>query len=151
MTTIEEEPITHALLDEMMPMFEAHRQELTAFKDIPLKVDKDKYVALNAAGAYHAYIARSDSGDIVGYVGYMISPNLHYADYTYAMQDVFYVDPSRRGVMIGLQLLRYADDELKKLGVSVVTQHSKLAHDFKPLMDRLGYNAVETIYMKRID
>jgi len=149
--TIREEAITVELLNEMQPLFEAHREELTAFKDIELKVDKERYVALYNAGAYHGYIVRGKDNNIIGYVGYVVASNLHYCDYVYASQDVLYVDPSRRGAIVGLRLLQHADAELKKLGVDVVTQHAKIAHDFKPLMVRMGYDAVETIYMKRIN
>jgi hypothetical protein len=48
-------------------------------------------------------------------------------------------------------LIRYADMQLKEDGVQVVYHHSKVAHNIGPLLERMGYEAVDLIYAKRLD
>lgn len=143
--------VTHELIDEMIPLLEAHRQELTAFKDIELHVATQKYVDLYKLGCLKCFIIRDEANSIVAYLAYFINQNLHYYDYTYAVQDVLYVRPDRRGAMLGYKIIKHADKVLKdKYNVSVVVQHVKIKHDFKPLLDKLGYERVEYNYMKRL-
>ena len=150
MIIIEEEVVTRELIETLTPMFENHREELTAFKDIKLNVNVDVYLTAYKNGNLKAFMAK-DGDAIVGYVAYFINYNPHYCDYVYAAQDVLYVDKSRRGAMIGRKLLKYADEQLlNKYNVNVVTQHVKTAHDIGPLLENIGYKYIEKIYMKRL-
>ena len=146
---IAEEEVTNDLIIEMLPLLEEHRIEISAFKDMELNPNIKLYLELAKIKMYMVYVAR-DTGRIVGYAGYFINPNFHYQAYTYATQDVVYVEKSRRGVMLGSKLLNYADNELQKIGVDVVTHHVKVKQDFGELLKRNGYTWVEKIFMKRL-
>jgi GNAT superfamily N-acetyltransferase len=150
-TVISSEVVTKELIDEMLPMLEEHRKELTAYKDIKLNVDYERYIGAYNIGMFRVFVARDENNSIVGYVAYFINNNAHYSDYVYAIQDVLYVDKSRRGGVIGAKLLKYADNALKnEHNVSVVTQHTKVFHDIGPFLEKMGYEFVEKIYMKRL-
>lgn len=143
------ERFTDALLAELTPLLERHWREIAHYLDIPLAVDAAVYHAADAAGALRIVTVRED-GALIGYAAYFVRPHAHYATSVQAVQDVVYVDPRHRGGL-GARLLRAADDVLRAEGVQVVHQHVKLAHNWGALLERMGYEAVETIYSKRLD
>ena len=150
--TYEEEELDLELANELMPLLELHRQELSAYQDMKLNVDVYGYITMYNMGMYKCFIARNESQHIVGYLCYTIARNMHYNDYTIGIQDVLYVDKSARGAMIGSRLIAFSDDIMKnKYGVNVVSQHVKTKHDMESIMKRNGYTWIEKIYSKRLN
>lgn len=147
-TAFQEEVVTLALCEEMLPLLVQHYMEIAHYPDIQLKVNFDAYVKLYESGCLKVYTARQD-GVLVGYGVYVVRPNPKYSDSLQAVQDVLYIDPKKRGM--GGRFILWCDEELRKLGVQVVYQHVKLAHDFGPLLERFGYEAIETIWGRRLD
>lgn len=135
---------------QLAPMFEEHYKEIARYKDIPLKLNIDKYSHIAGSGGFKFYVAYQDNL-IQGYAGFFVSPHMHYDDSLQANQDVIYIDKKLRKTGIGSKFIEYCDDELKKLGVQVVYHHSKVAADFGPTLKNLGYEHVENIYGKRLD
>ena len=148
--SLKEEEVTISLINEMLPLLEEHRLEISAFTDMRLNPCVEQYVTLYAMGMYKVYVARDNTNKIIAYAGYFVQPNFHYQDYTYATQDVVYVQKTRRGAMMGSRLLGFADEQLQLFGVDVVTHHVKVKQDFGVLLQRLGYKWIEKIYMKRL-
>lgn len=164
------EPLTRALIDEMMPLLREHWKEVAHYQDIPLDVDVETYLAAEASGVVRCYTARIRSeppgvpvmvvsrsgqrqcadGDLVGYAVYFVRPNPHYVGSIQAAQDVLYLHPSVRGGT-GYKFIAWCDEQLRAEGTQVVLHHVKLAHDFGRLLLRQGYEAIETIYAKRLD
>lgn len=138
------------LWPEVMPLLEAHWREITHYPDIALDVDTVLYERLDEMGMLRCYTARV-AEKLVGYVAFMVKPNIHYRASLQALQDVLYLDPAYRRSRIGVHLIAYADQALRDEGVQVVYQHVKVAHNFGPLLERLGYEHVEHIYAKRLD
>ena len=137
--------------DEALPLLEAHRVEVAAHLDIPLSVDVARYRALEVAGALRIFAARHED-QLVGYAVFITSPNAHYTSSLCAAQDVLYVDPAHRRGRVGLNLVRFAEAELRRLGVQVVTQHVKVAHPaLGRLLEHENYTMVEHVYAKRLD
>lgn len=145
------EPLHHALIDEMMPLLEAHWQEVAHYSDIPLDVDVETYLAAEASGAVRCFTARFAEGDsLAGYAVYTVRHNPHYRGSLQAVQDVLYLHPSVRGGM-GFKFIAWADEQLRGEGVQAVYHHVKVAHDFGKLLARQGYEMVDTIWAKRLD
>lgn len=130
-----------------------HWHEIAHYKDIPLDVDREGYQRCEDAGILRVFMARDEeTGEVVGYLLYMVGMNLHYRTSRQARQDVFYVDPARRGVFLGLRLLRFADEALKAEGVQVACQHVKLEHPaLATILRRAGYEPIEAMWAKRLD
>lgn len=147
---IKKEEFTRELFDEVYPLLVTHYEEIARYKDIELSVNVDRYVQLQQLGMLSVTTARVDDV-IVGYVCYMITPNLHYSNSKQAVQDVIYVDPNHRRSRIAFMLLDESEEQLKRAGVQLVMQHVKVYHDFSKLLVRNGYEFVEKIFMKRID
>lgn len=142
-----------SLWDELLPLLVAHWREVAKYQDIQLDPDVEAYTAAEAAGMFVAFTARdwNDEGRLVGYAGYFVRPNMHYRQSKQAVQDVIYIDPSYRLGFTGIKLIKYADEELAKMGVQVVMHHVKVKLNWGPVLERLGYTLSDLIYTKRLD
>lgn len=138
----------NAVLEEMAPLAEKHWNEVAHYKDIPLSPNVEQYLKLEELGLLRVYTAR-DGDRLVGYLVFFINYHMHYMSSLQANQDVFFVDPEYRG--FGSQFLMWCHEQLKKEGVQVVSQHIKAKHNFGPMLERLGYELVDLIYLKRLD
>lgn len=139
-----------ALWGEIEPLLYKHWEEIAHFKDIPLAPNREVYDRLEAAGVLRCFTARL-AGALVGYLVATVVPSLHYSGSVQSHQDVLFVLPEHRKSRAGIGLLRFAERQLNAEGVQVLHQHMKVAHDFGPLLERLGYEWVEKIYVKRLD
>ena len=102
------------------------------------------------AGKLRVFTAR-DAGRLVGYAVFTVDFAVHYSTSLQAIQDVLFLLPAYRNAGNGGQLISYCDHVLRGEGVQCVIQHVKRAHDFGPLLSVLGYEPIETIYVKRLD
>ena len=133
-----------------MPLLQAHWREIAHYQDIELKPDVETYARLQAAGQLRCYTAR-DSGRLIGYVVFFVRPNPHYATSLQAHQDVLFVALDYRKGMVGVRLIRFAEQRLKAEGVQVIYHHAKRTNKVGELLKRLGYELVDEIYAKRLD
>lgn len=140
------------LWDEILPLLQRHWAEITHYPDIALDVDRATYEKVEAMGFLRCYTVRLADGTLIGYNAFMVKANLHYQQSKQAQEDVLYLHPDYRRSRIGVQLIAYADEQLRAEGVQVVYHHQKLAHPaLGAVVRRMGYEAVETIWAKRLD
>lgn len=149
------EPISADLLTEALPLLTEHWREIATHADIPLDVDTSAYLAAGEAGVVRLFTVRGERGgvwrDLMGYALFFVRAHLHYTSSSQAVQDVVYLHPSIRGGT-GMDFLAYCDEQLRAEGVQVVHHHAKLAHpQLGKALERLGYQAVETVYSRRLD
>ena len=144
-----EEIITKELLEEAKPLLYKHWEEIAHYKDIPLDPDFDLYLKMQAMGAIRSYSVRNDEGKLVGYACFFVRHNGHYKQTLYAVQDIVFIDPECRGG--GFKFIRWCDEQLRELGVNVVTHHIKAAHNFGPALERMGYTLQDLIYSRRLN
>lgn len=152
MKNVEFYPMTvREFRDKASAIMETHWREISAYDDIELAPNWALYEALERAGTLRAYGARCD-GLLVGYAIFFVAAHPHYAGSLQATEDILYVHPEYRRGRVGIELVRYTERELKRLGVQVVHHHVKVAHPaLGKVLEHLGYNMVETIYSKRLD
>lgn len=143
------ETLTRELWLEAMPLLHAHWREIAHYPDILLDVDVDAYTRCEDAGMVRCFTARQD-GALVGYALFFVRPNLHYQASIQAVQDVLYLAPAVRGGA-GFRFIRWCDEQLAASAIQVVYHHVKSAHNFGPLLERMGYELVDLIYAKRLD
>lgn len=143
-----DEPFSRELFDEMWPLLDKHYREIARFQDIPLKPDFDRYMKMWQLGGLRLFIARDLTGEMVGYAVYFVAPNMHYSDSLQAVQDVLFIHPDRRG--FGKLFIPWCDDRLRESGVEIVLHHVKVAHDFGPFLESIGYEFFERIFVKRL-
>jgi GNAT superfamily N-acetyltransferase len=127
-------------------------QEVAHYGDIPLAPDWSMYRAMEDSGALRCYTARLH-GELIGYAVFFVRQNMHYSFSKQAVQDVLFVDKHYRRGTVGTRLIRYADAMLQGESVQVVYHHvkNKPELDFGPLLKRLGYEPIDTIWGKRLD
>ena len=143
----QKEYLTRPVIEEMGTLIQAHNTEVRDHGEPD--VDWLAYQTLQDTGVFHFYTIRS-RGDLMGYIGYVVAPNLHHRGQTCAVCDIIYVDPAHRGRMYAVKLMKYAEQELTCLGVSTIGQSVKSHHDFGPMLTRQGYVLDEHYYTKEV-
>ena len=143
------EPASHELFQEMMPLLQKHWEEIAHFKDIPLEPDWDMYLKIDQSGALRNFTARDDQGKLIGYAVFFVRSNINYKSSIQASQDVIFIDPTVRG--FGAKFILWCDKQLKDEGIDAVYHHVKEAHNFGPMLERLGYKLVDLIFTKRLN
>lgn len=140
----------HHLWHEALPLLEAHWREIEDNPDIALDPDMGLFEKLEDMGWLRVYTARADTGELLGYACFIVKAHLHHRQSKQAICDAVYLKPLYRKGGLGYRLIKYADDELQREGVQVVMHHAKVAHDFGPLLLKLGYRHTENVYMRRL-
>lgn len=136
-------------IEEALPLVTEHWKEVSANRDkVPLSVDREKYLALEAAGKLFCFVAR-DNGELIGYNVFFVDTHIHYKETVFAANDAIFVKPEYRG-RPSLSLISFAEESLKKEGVSVIHYHMKIWKEFKKLMELFEYQETEIIYGKYI-
>jgi len=141
------EPASQALFEEMMPLLEANHDETEWAKDITLNPDWDAYLRLEVAGLLRVFTARVDE-QLVGYAVFTVSSGIHHKQCLQAVHDIMFIAREHRGT--GLRLIRFADAELEAEGTQIIFHSVKVSHDYSPVLKRLGYEHVETIWARRV-
>lgn len=139
------------LIKEAGDMLKLHKDELCMHADFELDPDWEHYFKASVMGMLVICTARHVNGDLLGYAAYAIHQNPHYRGVKQAVQDVLFMHPSKRGKMAGYNLIKFADEHLASLGVTLVIHHVKVKADFGPMLERQGYRQSEKIFEKRLD
>lgn len=129
-----------------------HWLEVSGDPTRPLAVRWDQFYALDDAGVLMTLTARTDEGQVVGYVIHIIFPSLHYSYLLCATDDAHFLKREHRRGLTGVRMLQAAERELKARGVGMVTYHTKtkVGVDKHKVFERMGYHAHETNMMKRL-
>lgn len=137
--------------EEMRPLLERHWNEVAGHKDkIPLNPDFDRYKELANMDALCCTTMRSD-GELVGYFICFVVPHIHYKEHPMAFNDAIFILPEyRRGLTPVISMLKSAEKELRRRGVSKIVINTKLTNDFGPVLRRVGFVAFETVYEKML-
>jgi GNAT superfamily N-acetyltransferase len=140
-----------------------HKGEISFYPDIELAPDIPAYEQAEDVGLLRCYVARLH-GQMVGYAIFFVKYNMHYSHSLQAVQDVLFVTKPHRHGRVGVQLIRYATEQLRAEQVQVEYQHVKATaqiraalaalmarSDVGALMEKLGYELIDLIYGKRLD
>jgi hypothetical protein len=136
--------------EELEPMFVDHYNEIALSKDkIELGPDWDMYQALEDANLLHFYTMR-ENGFLAGYFAMIAMRDLHYKDHIFALNDLIYINPKSRKGFNAWRLIKFAERDLKDVGVSVMHINVKTHKPFDRLLVRLGFEHSENIFRKYI-
>jgi len=134
--------------DELRNLTEANSKEADTVP-LPLDINWDFYRAAEDMGMMFCFISRTDGID--GYINCTIQNHHHHQTTVYCAVDCMYVRPGARGGILGLKLLKRAEEYAEFLqgkGVVMVLGYQKV--DISPIAKRLGYEQSEIIYRKVI-
>ncbi len=143
------EQLTDTLILEIGPLLRAHYHEIAHYQDIELDVDWAQYYMIQANQAMRVFTARAEDHLLVGYAVFFVRHNPHYRRSLQAVNDVIFIQKDRRG--FGKSFIVWCDEQLKAEGVQVVMHHVKAAHDWTPVLARMGYDFQDKIMTRRLD
>ena len=142
------EALNPAFFDEIKPLISEHWEEIAHFKDIPLDPDFDLYQKIQDSGNIRVFTVREED-KLVGYALFFTKVNLHYKSSNQAVQDILFIHPDHRGC--GAKFIIWCDEQLKAEGVQAVYQHMKAKHNFGEMLERIGYELQDLIYVRRLN
>jgi len=132
------EPLVN-ILDEVKDLLIQHYEELTLNKHfVKLKPVWDRYLLLEKNGKFVTITARINK-ELVGYSGFFLDQHIHYEDLYVATNDVLFLRKDLRLGTSGIRLIKYSEDQMRKLGANKITWHIKYSNDIRPILHRLGY------------
>lgn len=135
---------------EVDDLFYNHWEEIALYKDkIKLNPDWSFYEAIYESGNLGIYTVRKDE-KLIGYFIVVAKPHPHYKDNLFAVNDILYLSPEYRKGLVGYKLIKFVEEDLKKMGISVLVVNTKVHKPFDALMERLGFNLIERVYSKYI-
>lgn len=139
--------------EEMEVLLPLHYEELCVTKDprFPVNPDKDAYQRMADQGRLRAVTVReADTRLLVGYIFFIITPQLHYKDCLLALEDVYFIHPEYRQGRVGIRLFKYAEEVLKRIGVQRIFLHTKVHMDVGRLFEYLDYKFTDKVYVKTL-
>ena len=148
------------------PLVAQHGAEVAEPDEDPPVIDVPVYTAacergmLVTCSAYHR-AAPDGAGDIadgtaegpeflVGYAVFWLNKMPQHVGQNGAWQDAVYLMPEVRRGSNGSRFLAYCERELVALGVQWIHHSVRPGRDFSPVLRRLGYRPVETLFAKRV-
>lgn len=136
---------------ELKPLLEEHYAEISTHKHhgVPLRPQERSYEAREADGSLLMAIGR-ESGAIVAYFVCFIAPGLHYETCLTCSPDIFYVEPTVRGMSIGSEMFDFVEAELRRRGVMRWAAGYKVQFSgaARALFKSKGFEPVEVIEEK---
>lgn len=102
--------------DEFAALAQLHWQDATdrGYTE-PFALDRARYVSANQIGFLRCLTAR-DHGEMIGYLTLYLTASMH-SQWTMAVEDTFFLHPSRRGGRTALAFLRYMETRCHAWGV----------------------------------
>jgi hypothetical protein len=133
---------------DIHPLLYKHWREIAHYQDIPLEPDWERYQDMDQRGLLRVYTARQGI-TMIGYAIFFIGRNMHY-NFVQASQDILFVAIDHRKGRLGVNLIRYAEKRLKEEGVQVVIHHAKTTNSVGRLLEAMGYEEIDRLYIKRL-
>lgn len=140
----------YTVKEEVDGLFYKHWEEVADNKDkIKLNPDWSFYEQVYLAGNLGVYTIRHLE-KLVGYFVVIARSHPHYKDHIFASNDIVFIDPEYRKGLAGYFLIKYAEQDLKDKGVSVLMINVRVRKPFDAVLQRLGFSKVERQYSKYI-
>lgn len=138
------------MLANAQEMFVEHWDEIALNKRVmKLKVDEDRYKALEATGSM-LILGAYDGEALIGYsVNFMIN-HLHYADLKICSNDVLFIKKEYRQGRLGLMMIAETERQAKEMGAELILWHAKKDTALEAIMPKIGYGIQDIIFSKEL-
>lgn len=100
--------------------------------------------------AYNPNGEGHQNNNIIAYASYIIFPSMHNQEKIMAENDAYFLLPEYRKGFEGYNFLKFAEKELMKKGVNIVTQKVKVNNDCSSIFKRMKYTCNEHLYVKEL-
>lgn len=145
MITYQEENVD-TIWNEGQELFILNSEEIK-FRDDKFELNRETYDRCEAVGALKIYTVRDDN-ILIGYCIFFVMELTHHKGFLSATQDVLFIKKEKRGRVI--PFIRYTERMLKDYGVKSVNQSVPYHRDWSPVLTRMGYDKLETIYTRKL-
>ena len=136
--------------NEIKPLLDEHWKEIALHQDdIKLEPNWNAYSRMAEQGALRVYTARK-SDQLVGYFVVFVLPSMHYMRHLFANNDILFLKKAERKGTTGIRLIKFAVEELKKEGVTLINVNVKKKQDFGPVMERIGFEHIEDVWQLKV-
>jgi GNAT superfamily N-acetyltransferase len=115
----------------------------------PLDMDWPTYIEMERNGNV-VVVGAYDNERLVGFVMYVVAPNLHHRTLKCAACDIIGVRPEYRNQHIARHLMAVAEKRMRDAGVHYISHQFRTDYETEPLFGKLGYDLIEQCYRKRI-
>lgn len=133
--------------DELLPVMRMMGKEVGC-KGLLVNPKLEFYQNLQDNDLFKLYLARNQSGEIIGFSMFAIFNHHHYGE-VFAHQDAFYVLPSHRGIA-SIKFFKFVDKDLENCGIKYILRHSVPEADWSRTLERFGYKEKERVYLRRV-
>jgi hypothetical protein len=139
------------VLPELAVLYPEHYEEVQSPVSCGEELDLnwDQYKHLDNARMIQLITCRS-SGELIGYILYIISRHLHVKTCLTAYEDIYFLRKQHRKGRTGIKLFQFAEQHLKSLNVNKILCSTKVHQDNSKLFEYLGYSFVEKLFSKYI-
>ncbi len=133
------------------PLIREHWEEIARNKQVMvLKPHMDAYRALEQQDALISLGAFDAAGEMQGYSVSIVTRHLHYADLTYAHNDVIFVGQRHRSGTTGVRLMRETEKLAKDRGARLMLWHAKPDTALAGILPRMGYGVQDIVYSRQL-
>ncbi len=143
---IKRESVTVELIEEMMPLFESHYEEVG--QNDSFEPDFKAYFEADKRDRLRALTLRV-SGELVGYAIFAVSKCLHAINETEAFCQLLYVSGAHRAQM-GFEFMKRCREAMRSEGHTWIKFVTTPKRDFSVLLKRMGLHEEETVYSGRL-
>lgn len=148
--TYQEEKLSE-FLPEFKALLEPHMAEINVlYRDGEVfDPDYNRYIKMQETGVYMMMTCRK-GGELIGYIGFFIHPNIRFKNCLMAYEDLYYLKPENRQGRTGYKLFTESEKLLKKQNVKRVILSCKTFQDHSRLFNHLGYEFYEKHFTKAL-
>lgn len=137
-----------AFWDEAISLTKANNEETGAVPGVEFSPDKERYFETERLGFIVSFTLRV-AGRLVGYCLMFVSNHLHYPSLIWAVQDTLFVSKEHRGLS-AVKFIKWVDEQLKGMSINVVIRQVSSKLDYSRTLERMGYGAIETGFIRRL-
>jgi hypothetical protein len=156
--SIQIEPLTDALFDELMPMGQKLWDECSEIKKdtcsfhgergLKIQPNRSVYLGLQANDRLSVFVLRDESGQAVGFSFCIFYRSLHHEIVPCVNVDLFYIEPEHRACI--RRLIHDMEGEFEIRGVVVVGWPISPMGKLFEILKTLGYAPDDVVLEKRI-
>lgn len=145
------EALSPSLEDEMQALTRGFYHQTSGL--IPMYEFRwEMYRHIEATGTLIIATARESEGArLLGFTMYYVLEHPHHRGLLVAECDCINVAADARGLGIGGGLYEFTEPLLRQAGAQFVVNRHRLEYGKRPIFERLGFQAYETVFLKKLE
>ena len=155
------EPIAQVIEDAATGLLiSRHVREVSQSLPFKIQIDSEFYQRLEDNGALRTFSVRMQDPYqsclipcLIGYETFLVTNSPQSPKEIHAHQDTLYLHPEARRHNIGIEFIRWCDDQLRSEGIAAVHQlvPANTERNIGPIFKRMGYELTQHIWTRRFD